>query len=111
MREAPLFEGTTIPPSYVAAGINPNTALTAQAYNGMSLESIVSCLENEDEETWPGVAATCRFCRREWLWRKATNSARDREAIGGPKLSSEDWETRQCVDGFIDLAEGSSWAI
>ncbi|KIL61970.1 hypothetical protein M378DRAFT_25846 [Amanita muscaria Koide BX008] len=107
MREAPLFEGTTVPPSYVAAGINPNTALTAQAYNGMSLESIVSCLENEDEETWPGVAATCRFCRREWLWRKATNSARDREAIGGPKLSSEDWETRQCVDGFIDLAEGS----
>ena len=107
MREAPLFEGNAIPPSYAVAGINPNTALAAQAYNAMSLESIVSCLENEDDDTWPGVAATCRFCRREWLWRKAANNPRDREAIGGSKLASEDWETRQCVEGFIDLAEGT----
>ena len=107
MREAPLFEGNAIPPSYAVAGINPNTALAAQAYNAMSLECIVSCLENEDDDTWPGVAATCRFCRREWLWRKAANNTRDREAIGGSKLASEDWETRQCVEGFIDLAEGT----
>ena len=107
MREAPLFEGNAIPPSYAVAGINPNTTLAAQAYNAMSLESIVSCLENEDDDTWPGVAATCRFCRREWLWRKVANNPRDREAIGGSKLASEDWETRQCVEGFIDLAEGT----
>lgn len=107
MREAPLFEGNAIPPSYALAGINPNTALAAQAYNAMSLESIVSCLENEDDDTWPGVAATCRFCRREWLWRKVAGNPRDREAIGGSKLSSEDWETRQCVEGFIDLGEGT----
>ncbi|KAF8623799.1 hypothetical protein AX15_006188 [Amanita polypyramis BW_CC] len=107
MREAPLFEGNAIPPSYAVAGINPNTALAAQAYNAMSLESIVSCLENEDEDTWPGVAATCRFCRREWLWRKVAGNPRDREAIGGSKLASDDWETRQCVEGFIDLAEGT----
>ncbi|KAF8320239.1 hypothetical protein F5887DRAFT_1291426 [Amanita rubescens] len=107
MREAPLFEGNAIPPSYAIAGLNPNTALAAQAYNAMSLESIVSCLENEDDDTWPGVAATCRFCRREWLWRKVAGNSRDREAIGGSKLASEDWETRQCVEGFIDLAEGS----
>ncbi|KAK2464403.1 hypothetical protein APHAL10511_003551 [Amanita phalloides] len=107
MREAPLFEGNTIPPSYAVAGINPNTALAAQAYNTMSVESIVSCLENEDEDTWPGVTATCRFCRREWLWRKVAGNSRDREAIGGSKLASEDWETRQCVEGFIDLAEGT----
>ncbi|TFK45142.1 hypothetical protein BDQ12DRAFT_674210 [Crucibulum laeve] len=67
----------------------------------------IGCLENEDEETWPGLEATCRSCRTEWLWSRASKSPRDREAIGGKNLISEDWETRQCVDGFIDLAEGS----
>ncbi|KAF8623314.1 hypothetical protein AX17_001614 [Amanita inopinata Kibby_2008] len=108
LRETPLFEGAAIPPSLTAAGVvNPNTALAAQQYSGMSLETLVSCLENEDEETWPGVAATCRICRREWLWRKVAGNPRDRDAIGGSRMVSEDWETRQCVEGFIDLAEGS----
>ncbi|PFH47479.1 hypothetical protein AMATHDRAFT_198000 [Amanita thiersii Skay4041] len=90
MRETPLFE-----------------ALAAQTNSGVSLDTLVSCLENEDEETWPGVAATCRNCRREWLWRKVAGIPRDKEAIGGNRMVSEDWETRQCVEGFIDLAEGS----
>ncbi|KAF7428973.1 hypothetical protein PC9H_008210 [Pleurotus ostreatus] len=68
---------------------------------------IVCCLENEDEESWPGVDATCRSCRSEWLWRRVCNSPRDRDAIGGFKFNSPDWETRQTVDGFIDLAEGT----
>ncbi|KAF4562976.1 hypothetical protein EYR40_007306 [Pleurotus pulmonarius] len=68
---------------------------------------IVCCLENEDEESWPGVDATCRSCRSEWLWRRVCNSQRDRDAIGGFKFDSPDWETRQTVDGFIDLAEGT----
>ncbi|CAA7260355.1 unnamed protein product [Cyclocybe aegerita] len=64
-------------------------------------------LENEDEDTWAGVEATCKKCRMEWLWRRASHSPRDQEAIGGPNFQSSDWETRQCLEGFIDLAEGN----
>lgn len=120
---------------------------------------LVCCAENEDDETWPGIETTCRSCRNEWLWQRISTSARDREALGGPrfgvamshpharsrsqvakagrrrsdssrssyrpldsdhdnntssmtrfppfKYSSPDWETRQTVDAFIDLGEGS----
>ncbi|KAJ8489895.1 hypothetical protein ONZ45_g13396 [Pleurotus djamor] len=68
---------------------------------------LVSCLENEDEESWPGIETTCRSCRAEWLWRRASANPTDRDAIGGHKFNSPDWETRQTVDGFIDLAEGT----
>lgn len=92
---------------------------------------MVCCADNEDDETWPNVDATCRSCRSEWLWQRISNSLRDREAVGGPrfvpnssrpssfkdrttqsryppsKYASADWETRQTVDAFIDLGEGS----
>ena len=72
-----------------------------------SAENYIGCLENEDEEAWPGVEATCRNCRSEWLWKRVCNNPRDRDAIGGFKMASEDWETRQCVEGFVDSAESS----
>lgn len=92
---------------------------------------MVCCADNEDDETWPNVDATCRSCRSEWLWQRISTSLRDREAVGGPrfvpnssrsasmkdrtvqsrhppsKYASADWETRQTVDAFIDLGEGS----
>ncbi|KAI9452812.1 hypothetical protein F5148DRAFT_496468 [Russula earlei] len=69
----------------------------------------VSCVENEDFETWPTVAATCRSCRHEWLWRRLTVAAPDREAIsGGPSYwSSLDWEVRQSIDAFVEAGEGT----
>jgi hypothetical protein len=72
-----------------------------------SAENLIGCLENEDEETWPGVDATCRTCRTEWLWKRVCNNPRDREAIGGFRMVSDDWETRQCVEGFIESAEST----
>jgi hypothetical protein len=89
LREAPLFE--------TAGLVSPHTAG----------ELTIACIEYEDEETWPHVDATCKICRQEWLWRRVCDNPRDREAIGGSELVSDDWETRQCVDGFLDLAEGS----
>lgn len=92
---------------------------------------MVCCADNEDDDTWPNVDATCRSCRGEWLWQRISSSLRDREAVGGPrfvpnssrvpsikdrathsryppsKYASADWETRQTVDAFIDLGEGS----
>lgn len=95
---------------------------------------MVCCAENEDEETWPGIDTTCRACRSECLWQRISISLRDREAVGGPrfipnssrsssakdrqvittvsryppaKYASADWETRQTVDAFIELGEGS----
>lgn len=72
-----------------------------------SADPQVAVLENEDEETWPGVEATCRNCRHEWLWKKASLNPRDQEAIGGVEMTSDDWETRQSVEGFVELAEGT----
>ena len=110
------------------SGYNPYTTALNPAL-------MVLCSENEDEETWPGVDATCRSCRTEGLWSRIKSSARDREAVGGPrfvqssstlsrssptnprnltlarvppwKYASADWETRQTVDAFIELGEGS----
>jgi hypothetical protein len=42
--------------------------------------SLVSCVENDDVDTWPGVEATCRTCREEALLRRAMSNPRDREA-------------------------------
>ena len=69
--------------------------------------NLVSCVENEDEETWPGVDATCRVCRSEWLWRRVVGNPKDREAVGGPKWNSQDWETRQSIEAFIEMGEGT----
>ena len=32
---------------------------------------------------------------------------RDREAVGGPRLESPDWETRQTIDTFIEMGDGT----
>lgn len=77
------------------------------ASNSSTGANEVGVLENEDEETFPAIEATCRSCRSEWLWNKASAAPFDQVAIGGPELCSDDWETRQSVDGFIELAEGS----
>ena len=69
--------------------------------------SLVSCVENDDVETWPGVEATCRTCREEALLRRVMGNPRDREAVGGPRWESPDWETRQTIDTFIEMGEGT----
>ena len=69
--------------------------------------SLVSCVENDDADTWPGVEATCRTCREEALLRRAMSNPRDREAVGGPRWESPDWETRQTIDTFIEMGEGT----
>lgn len=72
-------------------------------------QSMICCTENEDEETWPNVEATCRSCRSEALWRRAAASALDREALHGPPFKWKnivDWEVRQAVDTFVDMGEG-----
>ena len=69
--------------------------------------SLVSCVENDDLDTWPGVEATCRTCREEGLLRRAMGNPRDREAVGGPRWESPDWETRQTIDTFIEMGEGT----
>ncbi|CAL1711935.1 unnamed protein product [Somion occarium] len=69
--------------------------------------SYVCCVENDDDETWPGIDATCRSCRTETLWRVAGREPGDREALGGPSFESPDWETRQAVESFIEMGEGT----
>jgi len=71
------------------------------------ISQAVGIMENEDDKMWDGVDFTCKKCRIEWLWREAGKTPDDREAIGGFSLQSDDWETRQCVEGFVELAEGS----
>ncbi|KAF8161555.1 hypothetical protein B0H34DRAFT_796324 [Crassisporium funariophilum] len=85
------------------AAVSPQDA-TARDYEQTSA---IGVNENEDEVTWPRVEATCRKCRSEWLWRRASHNARDREAIGGAAMEGLDWETRQTVDGFLDVGEGT----
>lgn len=69
--------------------------------------SYVCCVENDDDETWPGIDATCRNCRIETLWRIAGRQRGDKEAIGGPSFESPDWEIRQAVESFIEMGEGT----
>ncbi|KAI0343530.1 hypothetical protein BDW22DRAFT_1373452 [Trametopsis cervina] len=72
--------------------------------------TMVCVAENEDEETWPGVEATCRSCRMEWLWQLSATNPLDREALGGYPFRwakhSPDWETRQAIETFCDMGEG-----
>ncbi|KAH9925884.1 uncharacterized protein BXZ73DRAFT_78864 [Epithele typhae] len=67
----------------------------------------VYCLDNEDDETWPRIETTCRACRSEALWRRVNMRDQWREAIDISKYASLDWETRQAVESFLDLSEGS----
>ncbi|TEB06371.1 hypothetical protein FA13DRAFT_1807134 [Coprinellus micaceus] len=110
-------------------GISPH-AVMQQHQNVISAQIMeIACMENEDEEMWPGIEATCKSCRLEWLWRKACMQPSDREAIGGPApqdpphsvsrpwlpipslhtllQNSTDWEIRHAVEGFVDMAEGT----
>ncbi|KIK56308.1 hypothetical protein GYMLUDRAFT_76221 [Collybiopsis luxurians FD-317 M1] len=66
---------------------------------------LAGCLENEDLDMWPNVEATCRSCRSEWLWRSAC-SQNIKDAVGGQRFRIDDWEAKNTVDNFIDLAEG-----
>ncbi|KAI0692159.1 hypothetical protein BC835DRAFT_85049 [Cytidiella melzeri] len=72
--------------------------------------TMVCVAENEDNETWPGVEATCRSCRLEWLWKVSGYSPMDREAIGGFPCRwgkhAPDWEIRQAIETFVDMGEG-----
>ncbi|TRM66986.1 hypothetical protein BD626DRAFT_546008 [Schizophyllum amplum] len=77
---------------------------------------VVGVHENEDEETWPGVHATCRACRGEALWRRVKDSPADIASIGGPRLSGDldwdftgevDWETGLSRDAFLTWADGT----
>ncbi|TFK60513.1 hypothetical protein BDN72DRAFT_850469 [Pluteus cervinus] len=96
--------------------------ISAHGYNASAQHQtlMVGCLENEDEATFPGVFATCRSCRFEHLWERASLSVRSTLALGGTprthgkpipptqaELESLDWETRQVLDAFIEMAEGS----
>lgn len=70
---------------------------------------MVCIAENEDEETWPGVEATCRHCRGEGLWRRALRDPLDRQALGGNPLKwkhAPDWEIGQAVETLVDMGEG-----
>ena len=89
-----LKDGTTL-------GIQDATTRDFEHVNTLCIN------ENEDDVIWKGVETTCRKCRSEWLWRRASGNPRDRDAIGGNTMQSPDWETRQCVDGFLDMAEGT----
>ncbi|KAG6847202.1 hypothetical protein H0H93_009561, partial [Arthromyces matolae] len=92
LRVAPVYE-----PSLVAAH------LSAAAQH----EHIIAIVENDDKDSFPNVEATCRACRTEWLWKRAQDTPGDREAIGGNRFEPQDWEARNAVDSYIDLAEGS----
>lgn len=71
----------------------------------------VLCVENDDVDSWPGIHTTCRNCREEWLYRRISRNPKELEAVGGSmgghKWESQDWETRQTVDSFIEIGEGS----
>ncbi|KAF5374704.1 hypothetical protein D9615_008967 [Tricholomella constricta] len=95
LRAAPVFENNLI-----AAG--PQAAAVAVAQ-----QNLIGVMDNDDKDTFPAVEATCRTCRLEWLWKRAGEHPKDRDAIGGGKLLSDDWETRNVVDSFLDLSEGN----
>ncbi|KAI9063940.1 hypothetical protein FKP32DRAFT_1676024 [Trametes sanguinea] len=66
----------------------------------------VSCVENEDRQTWPDIEATCRQCRAQTFWARVNMRPEWREAVNGSRWASLDWETRQSVESFIELGEG-----
>ncbi|THH23054.1 hypothetical protein EUX98_g8123 [Antrodiella citrinella] len=68
---------------------------------------MVCVYQNDDDQTWPDITSTCRSCRVEALWSRVADRPADREAVGGPKWRSADWEVRQSVESFLDLGEGT----
>ncbi|KAG6889067.1 hypothetical protein C0995_004111 [Termitomyces sp. Mi166 len=90
-----------------AAPVYDVALVGAQAAAAAQHEHLVGVVDNDDKETFPNVEATCKSCRTEWLWRRAGETPGDREAVGGNRFDSSDWETRNVVDSFLDLAEGS----
>ncbi|KAI0090569.1 hypothetical protein BDY19DRAFT_992009 [Irpex rosettiformis] len=72
--------------------------------------TMVCVAENEDNETWHGIEATCRSCRLEALWKISGANPLDREALGGFPFRwgrhTPDWETRQAIETFVDMGEG-----
>ncbi|KAH9915509.1 uncharacterized protein B0H18DRAFT_959314 [Fomitopsis serialis] len=80
-----------------------STFCEAEYAQGLS----VCAVENEDDQTWPGVETTCRMCRKQGIWLAAKHDPLEREAVGGnPQLTADDWETRQAIEAFVDLGEG-----
>lgn len=71
------------------------------------IQQELGIVENEDDEAWSNVENTCLKCRGEWLWRRASGSTRDRDAVGGPSFQCQDWEARQSIENFLELAEGN----
>lgn len=67
----------------------------------------IGCTDNEDDDTWPKVDATCRTCRYETFWRKVQSRSEWREAVDIRRWPTLDWETKQSVESFIDMGEGS----
>ena len=65
------------------------------------------CAENDDRQTWPGVETTCRSCRSEALWRCVGTRHEWRVALNFQQWAHLDWETRQSVESFIDVGEGT----
>lgn len=67
----------------------------------------VCCVENEDHQTWPEVEATCRQCRAQGFWARVNARPHYRAAVDGTRWATLDWETRQSIETFIDLGEGT----
>lgn len=80
----------------------------------------IGCAQNEDQETFPGIAYTCKSCRYEHLWRKASTNVQHILALGGTahahsqslpltddSLGPLDWETRQAIESFVELSDGT----
>ncbi|KAI0644862.1 hypothetical protein C8Q79DRAFT_1011007 [Trametes meyenii] len=67
----------------------------------------VCCVENEDRQTWPDIDSTCRSCRGQVFWTRVNARPEWREAVSGTRWALLDWETRQSIESFIDLGEGS----
>ncbi|PBK59289.1 hypothetical protein ARMSODRAFT_967067 [Armillaria solidipes] len=67
----------------------------------------VGCMSNEDPETWPGIDATCKQCRKDGLFRRAYARVEDQEALGILGSKDIDDEARAAVEGFLTFADGS----
>ncbi|KAK0207522.1 hypothetical protein IW262DRAFT_536259 [Armillaria fumosa] len=64
-------------------------------------------MSNEDPETWPGIDATCKQCRRDGLFRRAYARIEDQEALGMLGSKDIDDEARAAVEDFLTFADGS----
>ncbi|PPQ82625.1 hypothetical protein CVT24_005499 [Panaeolus cyanescens] len=78
--------------------------LTAREYE---LAQNLAVVDNDDLMTFPNIAATCKTCRKQYLWNAVCSNARDIEAVGGRAFLPDDWEAAHHVSAFIDLGEGN----